>query len=61
MYPHFKNNDRRKMVARRKNALTIHFSERRSGKERRILLDRRQSPSTKRENGKERRNILKSE
>jgi hypothetical protein len=51
----FAESDRRRKMERRKSHLTIHFPDRRSGRDRRIGIDRRVDGFNRRENGEERR------
>jgi len=51
---HMKN-DRRKILDRRRNYLTIHFPDRRTGAERRSEIDRRTDKPTERKKADERR------
>jgi hypothetical protein len=55
MITDFSKNDRRRKIERRRHYLTIHFSERRSGIERRKLKDQRTGGLTKRTIVKERK------
>jgi hypothetical protein len=47
--------DRRRKVERRRNCLTIHFPDRRSGTDRRTITERRVDGLNRRKNGEERR------
>lgn len=60
MIPIFVKRDRRQGVERRRYYLTIHFPERRSGRVRRIAIDRRSAMLTSRKDGIERRTYSKS-
>jgi hypothetical protein len=51
----FAKSDRRRRIERRKYHLTIHFPDRRSGRNRRIRIDRRVDELNRRKNGEERR------
>jgi hypothetical protein len=49
------NNDRRKILERRRNHLTLHFPDRRSGVDRRSGIDRRKAKPEERKGADERR------
>ena len=51
----FIKNDRRNFLERRRNSLTIHFPDRRSGVDRRSDIDRRTDKPTERKGADERR------
>jgi hypothetical protein len=60
MIPIFVKRDRRQGIERRRRYLTIHFPDRRSGRVRRIAIDRRSAMLTSRKDGIERRFYAKS-
>lgn len=51
----YMKNDRRKLSERRRNYLTIHFPDRRTGADRRSETDRRADNPVERKNADERR------
>lgn len=51
----YMKNDRRKSIERRRNCLTIHFPDRRSGVDRRSGIDRRKAKPVDRKGADERR------
>ena len=60
MIPIFLKRDRRQGNERRRDYLTIQFADRRSGRDRRIAIDRRSAMFTHRKNGAERRAYSKA-